>query len=144
MSATHTLDGEPIICKRDGIGKTYYTNLKNIRVGTKGREDDILPISESEIPKDDIPKSEIPEAVRGQAPVATIPVDGLAEFPFLAVGVAMAAIMAGHGYHEQGGYCANRCGDRAAILSAPHKDGGNIRYRIEFPETMVLVAEDAE
>lgn len=63
---------------------------------------------------------------------------------FLGVGVAMAAILAGHGYHELGGYCAHRCGERAATLSVPHKDGGHIRYRVEFPELMRLDAERVE
>ena len=63
---------------------------------------------------------------------------------FLGVGVAMAAILAGHGYHELGGYCANRCGERAATLSVPQKDGGHIRYRVAFPEVMRLDAERVE
>jgi hypothetical protein len=63
---------------------------------------------------------------------------------FLGVGVAMAAILAGHGYHELGGYCANRCGERAATLSVPSKDGGHIRYRVTFPEVMRLDAERVE
>ena len=63
---------------------------------------------------------------------------------FLGVGVAMAAILAGHGYHELGGYCANRCGERAATLSVPQRDGGHIRYRVAFPEVMRLDAERVE
>lgn len=63
---------------------------------------------------------------------------------FLGVGVAMAAILAGHGYHELGGYCANRCGERAAILSVPQRDGGHNRYRVDFPEVMRLDAERVE
>lgn len=63
---------------------------------------------------------------------------------FLGVGVAMAAILAGHGYHELGGYCANRCGERAATLSVPQRDGGHVRYRVVFPEVMRLDAERVE
>jgi hypothetical protein len=63
---------------------------------------------------------------------------------FLGVGVAVAAILAGHGYHELGGYCANRCGERAAILSVPQREGGHTRYRVEFPEVMRLDAERVE
>ena len=63
---------------------------------------------------------------------------------FLGLGVAIAAILAGHGYHELGGYCASRCGERAATLSVPQKDGGHIRYRVTFPEAMRLDAERVE
>lgn len=68
----------------------------------------------------------------------------LPSIPFLGVGVAMSAILAAHGYHEFGGYCANRCGERAATLSVPQSDGGHVRYRIEFPEAMRPAAERVE
>jgi hypothetical protein len=63
---------------------------------------------------------------------------------FLGVGVAMSAILAAHGYHELGGYCAHRCGERAATLSIPQRDGGHTRYRVVFPEVMRLDAERVE
>ena len=68
----------------------------------------------------------------------------LPSLSFLGVGVAMAAILAGHGYHELGGYCASRCGERVAMLSVPQKDGGHARYRVTFPEVMRLDAERVE
>ena len=70
--------------------------------------------------------------------------DEMPSLSFLGVGVAMAAILAGHGYHELGGYCASRCGERAATLSVPQKDGGHIRYRVTFPEVMRLDTERVE
>ncbi len=63
---------------------------------------------------------------------------------FLGVGVAMAAILASHGYYELGGYCAHRCGERAATLSVPQRDGGHTRYQVIFPEVMRLDAERVE
>ncbi len=79
----------------------------------------------------------------GGAPVEIEEIE-MPALSFLGVGVAISAILAGHGYHELGGYCANRCGERAAILSVPQREGGHARYRIVFPETMRLDAERVE
>ena len=149
MTATHTLDGKPITRGLDTLGKPYFKGANNLRVATKGREADIKPIEE--IPADyDKPRTVAELAAEQKTFLKSLPSDikdvetDLTEFPFLAVGVAIAAIMAGHRYHECGPYVANKDGDRAAILSMPHPGGGNVRYRLEFPETLLIAAELAE
>lgn len=124
MEATHILDEQELVQRTDGMGRIYYTDLKNKRVATAGRT---------------------PARIRQEGEEEPIPPESdLAEIPFLGVAVAMAAILAGHGYHEAGGYCANRCGERAATLSLPQKDGGHLRYKVDFPETLRLALEKAD
>ena len=73
-----------------------------------------------------------------------VPEESSIPIPFIGVGVALAAVLAGTGYHESDKFCANRDGERTAILSIPEPDGGHTRYRIEFPETMHLQAKRVE
>lgn len=132
MEATHTLDGKPIIRMQDKVGSVYYVGMNKIRVGTKGREADIQSIVVEELQDvfESLPRDE-PDNEQS----------ALTAFPFDAVMVAMGAMLAGHGYAERGRYCANRCGERSAILSLPAREGGgSTRYLVEFPETMVLTA----
>jgi hypothetical protein len=141
LEATHILDGKPLIQRTDAVGRTYYTGLNKIRVGTTGREGDIKPITDA----DRIPAEEaILPAASAEEAVQDLEEDGLTEFTFTAFAVAIAAILAGHGYAERGGVCANRCGDRSAIVSLPHPGGGSSRHRLDFPETMRLSAEVSE
>jgi len=136
MQATHTLDGQDLERRGpDRFGRfTYYDVKTGEKVSVKGKEGRLVPIEGAQTLQEKLTHTPAFE----QEPV---PVPG--EFPFMAAAVAMSAILSGHGYHERGGFCANRCGDRAAILSMPH-DGGHKRYRIEFPELMAIPAEEEE
>lgn len=141
LEATDTLDGKPIIRMQDKVGTVYYVGMNKIRVATKGREADIKPITSAALPEAE-PVQEQEDVDPHQYDMPDIP--GIKAFPFMAVCVATAAILAGHGYHEQHGYVANRCGERAAVLSMPDGEGGSIRYRLQFPEEMLVPYEVAD
>lgn len=130
MSATQTLDGKPILQKTDARNRTYYTGLDNVRISTAGREADIKTVEGADVPE--------------EVETFTEELGSMTAFPFVAYSVALAAIHAGHGYAERGPYVANRCGEQSAILSMPCADGGNTRYLVSFPKTIVLPATVAE
>ena len=137
MNATQRTNGQALDRNRAGVDRPDGSDLKNPRFSAVGKALQALPEAHQGVVADEA--ADQTTAATGGAEDRD-----LRMLSFLGVGVAMAAILAGHGYHELGGYCANRCGERAATLSVPQRDGGHIRYRVEFPETMRLDAERVE
>jgi hypothetical protein len=158
LKSTHTLsNGTPVVQKTGKYG-IYWVDVKNNRIKTNGEVP--VPVSGA-VPV--VPLEQAAESTAWASPVSAgidlkpeqpkvqddwgYEVAEEAEavtciaIPFAGYSVALAAIQSGPGYYERGGYVANRCGDRAAILCIPVEGGGHNRFRVEFPAIMVLPCE---
>lgn len=146
VEATHILEGRLLVQRTGRTGTTYYVDVET---GRRASLNGAAPVALAS-----------PETLAAETDPRIIPAELLAdlanpsaesireweaadqptiEIPFDVYAIAVGALSSTFGAVDRGAYSGRKLHERSVVLTMPG-EGGDVRYLIEFPETMAVAA----